>query len=147
MVIICRLRRFFNKYIWFWLVFGSRGDRAAQIFLPVWWARRDSNPQGLFIQRILSPPRIPIPPLARVFGGTYRNWTGVKGFADLCVTTPPRCHNLRTKRCNNILCRSAKQVLRLVLLTRQNFCKQVTKIARSAKHGFHERSQNIHASA
>jgi hypothetical protein len=29
-----------------------------------WWARRDSNPQGLFSQRILSPPRIPIPPLA-----------------------------------------------------------------------------------
>src|SRR5689334_11887413 len=31
----------------------------------VWWARRDLNPQGLFSQRILSPPRIPIPPLAQ----------------------------------------------------------------------------------
>src|SRR5690349_5721374 len=30
-----------------------------------WWARRDSNPQGLFSQRILSPSRIPVPPLAR----------------------------------------------------------------------------------
>ena len=31
-----------------------------------WWARRDLNPQGLFSQRILSPPRIPIPPLAPI---------------------------------------------------------------------------------
>ena len=30
-----------------------------------WWARRDLNPQGFLDQRILSPPRIPIPPLAR----------------------------------------------------------------------------------
>ena len=29
-----------------------------------WWARWDLNPQGLFSQRILSPSRIPIPPLA-----------------------------------------------------------------------------------
>lgn len=30
-----------------------------------WWARRDLNPQGCLDQRILSPSRIPIPPLAR----------------------------------------------------------------------------------
>gem|GEM_PF-4582923 len=29
----------------------------------MWWARRDSNPQAVR-QRILSPQRIPIPPLA-----------------------------------------------------------------------------------
>jgi hypothetical protein len=29
----------------------------------IWWARRDSNPQALR-QRILSPQRIPVPPLA-----------------------------------------------------------------------------------
>jgi hypothetical protein len=39
-----------------------------------WWARRESNPQGLFSQRILSPPRIPVPPLAHYkYGGTDRN--------------------------------------------------------------------------
>ena len=32
----------------------------------MWWARRDSNPQALFRQRILSPSRIPIPPLAQI---------------------------------------------------------------------------------
>ena len=25
-------------------------------------------------------------------GGAYRNWTGVRGFADRCVTTPPKHH-------------------------------------------------------
>src|SRR5690606_39820433 len=32
-----------------------------------WCARRESNPHGLFIQGILSPSRLPIPPLARTF--------------------------------------------------------------------------------
>ena len=27
-------------------------------------------------------------------GGTDRNWTGVRGFADRCVTTPPRCQKI-----------------------------------------------------
>ena len=62
-------------------------------FVIFWWARRDLNPQGLLDQRILSPPRIPIPPLARIsYGGTYESRTRLKGFADLRVTAPPTRH-------------------------------------------------------
>lgn len=32
----------------------------------LWWARGDLNPQGYLDQRILSPSRIPIPPLAHL---------------------------------------------------------------------------------
>ena len=39
-----------------------------------WWARRDLNPQGLFNQRILSPSRIPIPPLAHLVSKLYFNF-------------------------------------------------------------------------
>jgi hypothetical protein len=59
----------------------------------VWWARRDLNPQGLFNQRILSPPRIPIPPLAlELRGGTDEIRTRVNGFADRCLTPRPPRH-------------------------------------------------------
>ena len=34
------------------------------VLVPIWCARRESNPHGLFIQGILSPSRLPIPPLA-----------------------------------------------------------------------------------
>src|SRR2546425_10870168 len=31
----------------------------------IWWARRDLNPHGLSGRRVLSPPRLPVPTLAR----------------------------------------------------------------------------------
>ena len=34
------------------------------VLVAIWCARRESNPHGLFIQGILSPSRLPIPPLA-----------------------------------------------------------------------------------
>lgn len=46
------------------------------------------NPQGCLDQRILSPSRIPVPPLAR--GGAYGIRTRVLGFADPCLTPRPR---------------------------------------------------------
>ena len=42
---------------------------------------------------ILSPLRLPIPPFGQI-GGTSRIRTGDKGFADLCLTTWLRCHNI-----------------------------------------------------
>src|SRR5204863_5652080 len=52
----------FNPFAW------RSGGHAEIILYYVnkWWARWDLNPQGLFSQRILSPSRIPIPPLALV---------------------------------------------------------------------------------
>lgn len=48
------------------------------------------EPSRVLPQQILSLQRLPIPPLARVVnGGTYQIRTGVHGFADRCVTTPP----------------------------------------------------------
>lgn len=83
---------------WHWRSSPEHGDQLKRLLfssLFSWWARWDLNPQGLFSQRILSPPRIPIPPLARLEsnGGTDRVRTGVRAFAELCLTTRPRRHS------------------------------------------------------
>ena len=43
-------------------------------------------------RRILSPVRLPIPPLRRLIGGTTQIRTGDEGFADLSLTTWLWCH-------------------------------------------------------
>ena len=45
------------------------------------WTGTGITPRG-----ILSPLRLPIPPLRHEYGGDTRNRTGDKGFADLCLT-------------------------------------------------------------
>src|SRR5437016_3842744 len=47
----------------------------------IWWARRDLNPHGVSPQRILSPPRLPVPTLARedVWGRGDRR-RGLRGY-------------------------------------------------------------------
>lgn len=50
-----------RKVLWDWnLPYSLLAERG---ICSDWWARWDSNPQGL-LQRILSPSRIPVPPLA-----------------------------------------------------------------------------------
>jgi hypothetical protein len=49
-------------------------------------------------QRILSPQRIPIPPLARKFGGANEIRTRVQGFADPCLTPRPSRHLINFNR-------------------------------------------------
>ena len=74
---------FFSLYFLFYVLGFSPKP------LSSWWERGDSNPHDLLGQRILSPLRLPVPPLSRLIkvGGGTQIRTGDKGFADLCLTT------------------------------------------------------------
>ena len=79
----------------------------ASLLAIKWWARRDSNPQALFRQRILSPPRIPIPPLAQnlqlLIVATWRHLPELNRCKRFC--RPLRNHSAKVPypHCNNLL--------------------------------------------
>ena len=79
----------------FQLCWNRRRGLCLSGIFPNFGGRGGTRTLKPFGQRILSPPRIPVPPLALIhldyFGGADEIRTRVQGFADLCLTPrPPR---------------------------------------------------------